>query len=98
MRYLSHLTAPPGTARLQPRVSIKPPRSGFRSAEGRSEGEAETTDLIAFALPKSATASKISVKPNPSQQIRQPKRNKQLKSRNLPNKIKALQQKYPGWH
>jgi hypothetical protein len=36
----------------------KPPRSGFRSAEGRSEGEAAMTDSIAHAFPKSAKASK----------------------------------------
>src|SRR5665213_3309336 len=59
MGYLSHLPLQLGTARLQPCVSIKPPQSGFRSAEGRSEGEAETTDLIAFASPKSAPASKF---------------------------------------
>jgi hypothetical protein len=74
MRYLSHLPLPLGTARLQPRVSIKPPRSGFRSAEGLSEGEAETTDLIAFALPKSATpqnsGKKILSSPSPSRQIK----------------------------
>jgi len=32
-------------------ASKRPPQSGHRSAEGRSEGEAETTDLLPLLLP-----------------------------------------------
>jgi hypothetical protein len=57
----------PGTPRLQPWASKTRRESGFRSAEGRSEGAAETTQtlLLQFSRPKTY------VKPQTNQKIPQ---------------------------